>query len=119
MRQADLVAGVSVGVMAVPQSLSYARIAGLPSEYGLYGVFAPVAAYALFGSSRQLVSRMVLQRAQLLSTAHAKGQLPVACQPPYFCYICVIRCESSVQCVHCRSVTKHVHSSTQGSFVVS
>lgn len=41
--------------MAVPQSLSYARVAGLPSEYGLYGIFAPVFAYALFGSSRQLV----------------------------------------------------------------
>lgn len=47
---------LSVGVMAVPQSLSYARVAGLPSEYGLYGIFAPVSAYALFGSSRQLVS---------------------------------------------------------------
>lgn len=53
--QADLLAGLSVGVMTVPQSLSYARIAGLPSEYGLYGAFAPVFAYALFGSSRQLV----------------------------------------------------------------
>lgn len=48
-------AGLSVGIMTVPQSLSYARIAGLPSEYGLYGAFAPVFAYALFGSSRQLV----------------------------------------------------------------
>ena len=56
MRQADLVAGVSVGVMAVPQSLSHARVAGLPSEYGLYGISAPVFAYALFGTSRQLVS---------------------------------------------------------------
>jgi len=53
--QADLVAGLSVGIMTVPQSLSYARIAGLPSEYGLYGAVAPVFAYALFGSSRQLV----------------------------------------------------------------
>lgn len=53
--QADLVAGLSVGIMTVPQSLPYARIAGLPSEYGLYGAFAPVFAYALFGSSRQLV----------------------------------------------------------------
>lgn len=48
-------AGVTVGVMTVPQSLSYARIAGLPSQFGLYGAFAPVLAYVLFGSSRQLV----------------------------------------------------------------
>lgn len=44
-----------MGVMTVPQSLSYARIAGLPSQFGLYGAFAPVLAYVLFGSSRQLV----------------------------------------------------------------
>lgn len=55
MVQADLVAGLTVGVMTVPQSLSYARIAGLPSQFGLYGAFAPVLGYALFGSSRQLV----------------------------------------------------------------
>ena len=48
-------AGLTVGVMTVPQALSYARIAGLPSEFGLYGAFMPVLAYAMFGSSRQLV----------------------------------------------------------------
>ena len=53
--QADLVAGLTVGVMTVPEALSYARIAGLPSQYGLYGAFMPVLAYAIFGSSRQLV----------------------------------------------------------------
>ena len=54
-QQADLLAGLTVGVMTVPQALSYARIAGLPSEYGLYGAFTPVLAYAVFGSSPQLV----------------------------------------------------------------
>ena len=53
--QADALAGLTVGIMTVPQALSYARIAGLPSEYGLYGAFTPVLAYAVFGSSRQLV----------------------------------------------------------------
>lgn len=59
--QADLVAGLTVGVMTVPQALSYARIAGLPSEYGLYGAFMPVLAYAVFGSSRQLVCLLLKQ----------------------------------------------------------
>ena len=54
--QADLIAGLTVGVMTVPEALSYARIAGLPSEYGLYGAFMPVLAYAIFGSSRQMVA---------------------------------------------------------------
>lgn len=52
--QADIIAGISVGFMVVPQSMSYANLAGLPTEYGLYGAFLPVLAYALVGSSRQL-----------------------------------------------------------------
>ena len=58
--QADVTAGLTVGVMVVPQSMSYAQIAGLPSNFGLYAAFIPVLAYALFGSSRQLVSTPVL-----------------------------------------------------------
>jgi sulfate transporter 4 len=40
--------------MVVPQGISYANIAGVPSVYGLYGAFLPVLIYSLFGSSRQL-----------------------------------------------------------------
>ncbi len=40
--------------MVVPQGLSYASIAGVPSVYGLYGAFMPCIVYALFGSSKQL-----------------------------------------------------------------
>ena len=54
--QVDLIAGISVGAMVVPQGMSYAKLAGLPNEYGLYGAFAPVMIYAVFGSSPQLVS---------------------------------------------------------------
>ncbi len=50
----DILAGLAVGVMAVPQSLSYAKLADLPVEYGLYSALFPIWAYALFGSSRQL-----------------------------------------------------------------
>lgn len=46
-RQSDVIAGLSVGFMVVPQSMSYANLAGLPSVYGLYGSFLPVLAYAL------------------------------------------------------------------------
>jgi len=51
---ADLIAGLTVGVMIIPQSMSYAKLAGLPVEYGLYSSLVPVFSYALFGSSRQL-----------------------------------------------------------------
>jgi len=50
----DIIAGLTVGVMIVPQSMSYAKLAGLPVEYGLYSSLVPVYAYALFGTSRQL-----------------------------------------------------------------
>ncbi len=50
----DVLAGITVGVMIIPQSMSYAKLAGLPVEYGLYSSLVPIYAYALFGSSRQL-----------------------------------------------------------------
>ena len=50
----DVVSGLSVGAMIIPQSMSYATIAGLPTQYGLYASFVPIFAYAVFGSSRQL-----------------------------------------------------------------
>ncbi|KAG8056378.1 hypothetical protein GUJ93_ZPchr0002g26453 [Zizania palustris] len=52
--QADLAAGVTVGVMLVPQAMSYAKLAGLHPIYGLYTGFVPLFVYAIFGSSRQL-----------------------------------------------------------------
>lgn len=51
---ADLVAGLVVSIMMVPQSLAYALLAGLPPEMGLYASILPIFAYALFGSSRAL-----------------------------------------------------------------
>ena len=50
----DIIAGVTVACMIVPQSLSYADIAGLPQTYGLYAAFVPLLAYGIFGTSRQL-----------------------------------------------------------------
>ncbi|XP_077214484.1 putative sulfate transporter 4.2 isoform X2 [Tasmannia lanceolata] len=52
--QADLMAGITVGVMLVPQAMSYAKLAGLHPIYGLYSGFVPIFIYAIFGSSRQL-----------------------------------------------------------------
>lgn len=49
-------AGTSVAALVVPQGMSYAALAGLPSVYGLYGAFVPVLCYAALGSSRHLVS---------------------------------------------------------------
>ncbi len=50
----DLSAGITVGVMLIPQGMAYAMIAGVPPIYGLYAATFPLIIYALFGTSRQL-----------------------------------------------------------------
>ncbi len=51
----DLVAGLTVGAVAVPASLAMAELAGLPVVFGMYATFLPLAVYGLLGSSRQHV----------------------------------------------------------------
>ncbi len=50
----DLFAGLTVGIMLIPQGMAYALIAGLPPVYGLYASIVPQVIYAVFGTSRQL-----------------------------------------------------------------
>jgi Sulfate permease family len=50
----DVLAGITVAIMAVPLGMSYARLAGLPAYYGLYGTFIPPLVYPLVGSCRHL-----------------------------------------------------------------
>ncbi len=52
--RADFIAGLTVALVLVPQSMAYAQLAGLPAYYGLYAAFLPVAVAALWGSSHQL-----------------------------------------------------------------
>ena len=50
----DLVAGLTLAAYAIPVSLAYATLAGLPPHYGIYCYLVAGPAYALFGTSRQL-----------------------------------------------------------------
>lgn len=50
----DLAAGLTVGIMLIPQGMAYAGIAGLPPVYGLYAAMIPQLIYAILGTSRQL-----------------------------------------------------------------
>jgi len=51
----DLLAGISVAAVAVPVAIAYSQLAGVPPVNGLYAGILPLVAYAIFGTSRQLI----------------------------------------------------------------
>lgn len=51
----DLIAGITIGLVVVPQALAYASLAQLPPAYGLYTSFTGAALYWLFGTSKDIV----------------------------------------------------------------
>ena len=51
----DALVGLTGAILALPQSIAYALIAGLPAEYGLYAAVVPVIIACLWGSSRHLI----------------------------------------------------------------
>jgi SulP family sulfate permease len=65
----DISAGLTVGVMLIPQGMAYASIAGLPAVYGLYASILPLLIYAIFGTSRQLAVGPVAMVSLLTATA--------------------------------------------------
>ena len=69
--QGDLSAGLTVGVMLIPQGMAYALIAGLSPIYGLYASLVPLVIYALFGTSRQLAVGPVAMVSLLVAAAVA------------------------------------------------
>jgi len=52
--KADIIAGVTVALVLIPQAMAYAQLAGLPPHYGLYASFMVPIVAAIFGSSKQL-----------------------------------------------------------------
>lgn len=75
----DLLAGLSVAAIALPVGIAYADLAGVPAIIGIYSAIFPLLAYALFGSSRQLIigpdaATCLLVAASLAS--HANGDAP-------------------------------------------
>ncbi|MFZ1060268.1 MAG: SulP family inorganic anion transporter [Candidatus Rokuibacteriota bacterium] len=65
----DLLAGLVVALVLIPQSLAYAQLAGVPVHHGLYASLIPVAVGALFGSSRQLATGPVAMTSLLIAAS--------------------------------------------------
>jgi MFS superfamily sulfate permease-like transporter len=81
----DFLAGLTVALVLIPQSMAYAQLAGMPSYFGLYASFLPPMIAALFGSSRQLatgpvavVSLMTAASLEPLATAGSEGFIAYA-----------------------------------------
>jgi SulP family sulfate permease len=64
----DVAAGLTVGVVLIPQGMAYALIAGLPPVFGLYAAVVPMALYALFGTSRHMSVGPVAMAALLVAS---------------------------------------------------
>jgi len=81
----DVMAGVTVALVLIPQSMAYAQLAGLPAYYGLYAAFLPPMIASLFGSSMQLatgpvavVSLMTAASLEPLATAGSEAFIAYA-----------------------------------------
>lgn len=72
----DLVAGITVGIVLVPQSMSYAQLAGLEPQYGLYSSFVGVFIYSFFATSKDVsigpVAVMSLQVSKVIAHVQDK-----------------------------------------------
>src|SRR4051812_4998160 len=82
---ADAVAGVTLAAYAIPVSLAYAALAGLPPQVGVYGYLLGGLGYALLGSSRQLaigptsaISLMIAGTVGTLAAGDARRHAPNA-----------------------------------------
>ncbi len=69
--KADLIAGITVALVLIPQSMAYAQLAGLPAYYGLYAAFLPGIIAAMWGSSAQLATGPVAVASLLTASALA------------------------------------------------
>ncbi len=76
--KADAIAGATVALVLIPQSMAYAQLAGLPVYYGLYASFLPGMVAAIFGSSRQLATGPVA----VVSLLTASALEPIAGSDP-------------------------------------
>ncbi|RDX48396.1 sulfate permease [Lentinus brumalis] len=97
----DVIAGLTVGIVVVPQSMSYAQIATLPVQYGLYSAFVGVAIYCLFATSKDVsigpVAVMSLTVSRII--AHVNASHPDVWPAPQIATTVAFICGFIVLCI--------------------
>ncbi|CAN6462861.1 unnamed protein product [Victoria cruziana] len=78
--KSDLIAGITIASLAIPQGISYAKLANLPPILGLYSSFVPPLIYAMMGSSRDLAVGTVAVASLLLASMLGK-EVSATAQP--------------------------------------
>ena len=84
----DAVAGVTVALVAVPQALAYAQLAGVPPQYGLYAAFIPSIVGVLFGSSA-ILSTGPVAMTSLLTAASVSALVPQGTEQ-FYAYVTLL-----------------------------
>jgi sulfate permease, SulP family len=85
---AEIIAGLTLATLAIPEVMGYTRIAGMPLVTGLYTILIPMALFALFGSSRHLVVGADSATAAIMASGLAG--LAVNASPEYVAYAGVL-----------------------------
>ncbi|XP_043692626.1 sulfate transporter 3.1-like [Telopea speciosissima] len=84
--KADLIAGITIASLAIPQGISYAKLANLPPILGLYSSFVPPLVYAMMGSSRDLAVGTVAV-ASLLTASMLGREVNALEQPKLYLHL--------------------------------
>ncbi|GLJ38942.1 hypothetical protein SUGI_0793960 [Cryptomeria japonica] len=82
--RSDLISGITIASLAIPQGISYAKLANLPPIVGLYSCFVPPLIYAVFGSSRDIALGTVAIASIILGSSLSKVVSPTEDPELYF-----------------------------------
>ncbi len=96
----EVIAGLTLAAIAIPEVMGYTRIAGMPVVTGIYTILFPVIIFALFGASRHLVIGADSATAAIL--AHAILPLAAIGSAEYLSYVCLLSIIVGVLLLACR-----------------
>ena len=93
----DLLAGLTVAILVIPQAMGYALIAGVPPIYGLYTAFIPLLIYPLFGSSPHIIvgcaaipSMMVFSSLSSMAEPFSQEYLQLTAMLTFLVGVCLV-----------------------------